>query len=55
VSGSDGEDDRRKLGLNSFWQIMGKDQGWELMAESIAVEGKYAYTRQDIELALPET
>jgi hypothetical protein len=55
VSGSDGEDDRRKLDLNSFWQIMGKGQGWELMAESIAVDGKYAYTGQDIELTLLET
>jgi len=52
VSGSDGEDDRRKLDLNSFWQIMGKGQEWELMAESIAVD---AYTGQDIELALLET
>ena len=30
---------------------MDKGQEWELMAESIAVDGRYAYTGQDIELA----
>jgi hypothetical protein len=34
---------------------MGEGQEWELMAKSIAVDGRYAYTGQDIELALLET
>ena len=49
------KDDRRILDLNSFRQIMGKGQEWELMAESIAIDGRYAYTGQDIGLALLET
>jgi hypothetical protein len=49
------DDDPRKPDFDSFWQIMGEDQEWGLMAKSIAVDGRYAYTGQDIELALLET
>jgi hypothetical protein len=41
--------------LDSFWQIVGEGREWELMAKSIAVDGRYAYTGQDTELALLET
>lgn len=49
------EDDPRKPDLEGFWQIMGEGQKWEVMAGSIAVDGRYAYTGQDIELTLLET
>jgi hypothetical protein len=34
---------------------MGEGHEWELMAKSIAVDGRYAYTGQDTELAPLET